>query len=238
MLEKNFDPRVVFYTTIIYIVALSFADKYYQIIIILPAIFYQMKLFSTDLNRLKRIFKYSIGLLLSMVFVNLFLINRDIEYVFLSTFRLLTIILLVTSMVSKMEIREIGFVIEKTLSPLKIFKVPVESIGVITALAFKFIPMLEEESKRIVIAQKARGIDYKLMSIKEKIGNILTLFFPVVICGIQNAVNLAVSMEVRGYGNGIKRTRLKNYRLKRNDYLYFFFTLTISILFIMFCIFT
>lgn len=238
MLEKNFDPRVVFYTTIIYIVALSFADKYYQIIIILPAVFYQMKLFSTDLNRLKRIFKYSIGLLLSMVFVNLFLINRDIEYVFLSTFRLLTIILLVTSMVSKMEIREIGFVIEKTLSPLKIFKVPVESIGVITALAFKFIPMLEEESKRIVIAQKARGIDYKLMSIKEKIGNILTLFFPVVICGIQNAVNLAVSMEVRGYGNGIKRTRLKNYRLKRNDYLYFFFTLTISILFIMFCIFT
>ncbi|MGL5854274.1 MAG: energy-coupling factor transporter transmembrane component T, partial [Cetobacterium sp.] len=149
----------------------------------------------------------------------------------------LTIILLVTSMVSKMEIREIGFVIEKMLSPLKIFKVPVDSIGVITALAFKFIPMLEEESKRIIIAQKARGIDYKLMNLKEKISNILTLFFPVVICGIQNAVNLAISMEVRGYGNGIKRTRLKDYKLEKKDYLYFFFTLIISILFILFCLF-
>lgn len=236
MLKKDFDPRIVFYTTILYIIAIGFANKYYQIIIILPFIFYQMKLFSTDLNKLKRIFKYSIGLLLSMIFVNLLLMNKNIEYVFLSTFRLLTIILLVTSMVSKMEIREIGFVIEKMLSPLKIFKVPVDSIGVITALAFKFIPMLEEESKRIIIAQKARGIDYKLMNLKEKISNILTLFFPVVICGIQNAVSLAISMEVRGYGNGIKRTRLKDYKLEKNDYFYLFFSFMISILYVVFCL--
>lgn len=236
MSEDNFDPRVVFSTTIIYIIAISFANKYYQIILILPVIFYQMKLFSTDLNKLKRIFKYSMGLLFSMIFVNLLLMNKNLGYIFLSTFRLLVIIFLVTSMVSKMEIREIGFVIEKILLPLKIFKIPVESIGVITALAFKFIPMLEEESKRIIIAQKARGIDYKLMSIKERISNITTLFFPVVICGIQNAVNLAISMEVRGYGNGIKRTRLKNYKLKKNDYFYLFFSFMISVLFVIFCL--
>lgn len=236
MSENNFDPRVVFSTTIIYIVAIGFANKYYQIILILPVIFYQMKLFSTDLNKLKRIFKYSMGLLFSMIFVNLLLMDKNLGYIFLSTFRLLTIIFLVTSMVSKMEIREIGFVIEKMLSPLKIFKIPVESIGVITALAFKFIPMLEEESKRIIIAQKARGIDYKLMNTKEKISNITTLFFPVVICGIQNAVNLAISMEVRGYGNGIKRTRLKSYKLKKNDYFYLLFSFIISALYIIFCL--
>ena len=235
MLKRKLDPRTVFYTAIFYVLALGFAKNYYQIIIILPFIFYQMKLFSANFNKLKRIFKYSIGLLLSMIFINLFLMDRDVDYVLLSIFRLLTIILLVTSMVSKMEIREIGFVIEKTLFPLKIFKVPVESIGVITALAFKFIPMLEDESKRIIIAQKARGIDYKLMNFREKMGNIVTLFFPVVISGIQNAVNLAISMEVRGYGNGIKRTRLKDYKLGIPDYIYLFFVFTLSLLFIIFC---
>lgn len=236
MTKDKFDPRVIFCTTMIYIIAISFTKKYYQIIVILPAIFYHMKLFSTNLNQLKRIFKYSISLFLSMIFINFLLMDKNLGYIFLSVFRLLTIILLVSSMVSKMEIREIGFVIEKILSPLKIFKVPVESIGVITALAFKFIPMLEEESKRIIIAQKARGIDYKLMNTKEKIGNIITLFFPVVVCGVQNAVNLATSMEVRGYGNGIKRTRLKNYKLEKKDYLYIFISFVNSILFILFCL--
>ena len=42
MLKKDFDPRIVFYTTIGYIIAIGFANKYYQIIIILPFIFYQM----------------------------------------------------------------------------------------------------------------------------------------------------------------------------------------------------
>lgn len=234
-MEKKFDPRTIFYTTIIYIIAIAFAKKYYQLLLILPFIFYQMRLFSIDLKKLKRIFKYSIGLLLSIIFINLLLMSKDVEYVLLSVFRLLTIIFIVTAMVSKMQIREIGFVIEKTLLPLKIFKIPVESIGIMTALAFKFIPMLEEESKRIIIAQKARGIDYELMDFKEKLNNIITLFFPVVICGIQNALNLAISMEVRGYGNGIKRTRLKNYKMERYDYTYLFLIIMISIFFIGFC---
>lgn len=237
-MEKKFDPRTIFYTTIIYIITIAFAKKYYQLLFILPFIFYQMRLFSIDLKKLKRIFKYSVGLLLSIIFINLLLMNKDIEYVLLSVFRLLIIIFIVTAMVSKMQIREIGFVIEKTLLPLKIFKVPVESIGIMTALAFKFIPMLEEESRRIIIAQKARGIDYELMNFKEKLKNIITLFFPVVICGIQNALNLAISMEVRGYGNGTKRTRLKNYKMGKYDYTYLFIVIMISIFFIKFCLLT
>ena len=237
MTNKKFDPRTIFYTTIFYIITLGCIKKYYEIIIIIPFIFFQLKLFSIDLNKLKKVLKSCIGLFLSIIFIKFFFMQKSILFIILFVFRVIIIIFLATSMISKMEVREIGFVIEKTLSPLKLFKIPTESISVITALSFKFIPMLEEESKRIIIAQKARGIDYKLMNLKEKISNILTLFFPVVICGIQNAVNLAISMEVRGYGNGIKRTRLKDYKLEKKDYLYFFFTLIISILFILFCLF-
>ena len=92
--------------------------------------------------------------------------------------------------------------------------------------------MLEEEEKRIVLAQKVRGIDYSLMSKKEKFKNIPTLFFPIITSGIQNAVHLAVSMEVRGYGNGATRTRLKNYIFRKNDYIYTILIFIVCILFI------
>ncbi|MGL5797294.1 MAG: energy-coupling factor transporter transmembrane component T [Cetobacterium sp.] len=236
MKKYKFDPRTVFYTTVIYIITLSFINKYYQILIILPFIGYQMQLFSVQFSKLKIVLKYSLSLLFSMIFVNLVFIEQTPNFIFVSVFRMLIIIFLGTSMISKMEIREIGFVIEKTLSPLKIFRVPVESIGVVTALGFKFIPMLQEEGRRILLAQKARGIDYSFMSNKEKVKNITTLFFPVVISGIQNAINLATSMEVRGYGNGVKRTRLRDYKMVKIDYLYIIFTILVCIIFAIFCI--
>ena len=62
MLEKKFDPRVVFYTTLLYIITLGFVNKYYQIVIILPFIFYQMKIFSTNIDKMKIILKSSIGI--------------------------------------------------------------------------------------------------------------------------------------------------------------------------------
>ncbi|MGL4653386.1 energy-coupling factor transporter transmembrane component T [Cetobacterium sp.] len=231
-LEK-FDPRTIFYTTVIYIATLSFIKKSCQILILLPIIFYHISLFSINLDKLKKLLKYSFGLLLSLIIINYFLMGRSFEYIFISVFRLMTIIILATSLVSTLEIREIGFVIEKTLSPLKFFRVPIESIGVITALSFKFVPMLQEEAERIILAQKARGIDYELMELKEKIKNIITLFFPVVISGIHNAINLAISMEVRGYGNGIVRTRLKNYNFLKKDYLYLSFSAFIFTIFLL-----
>ncbi len=172
--NSKYDPRTIFYSTIMYVVALAFANRYYQVLMILPLIcIFQLRLFSINPKRLKNIFKYSALLLLSMICINYFLIGREIGHTILLVTRLVTIILISTAMVSKMEIREIGFVLEKTLFPLKIFRVPVESISIVTALAFKFIPMLDEEGKRIVMAQKARGIDYKLMGIKEKVSNMV-----------------------------------------------------------------
>ncbi|MGL5621248.1 energy-coupling factor transporter transmembrane component T family protein [Cetobacterium sp.] len=233
---QKFDPRTVFYATLICIIALGFIKKPYQILILLPVIFYQIRLFSINVDKLKKILKYSSGLMFSIVVINFFLIGRPSDYVVISFSRLIMIIFLATSMVSSLEIREIGFVIEKTLSPLKVFKIPVESIGVITALSFKFIPMLQEEAERVVLAQKARGIDYELMTLKEKIGNITTLFFPIVISGIQNAINLAISMEVRGYGNGAIRSRLRSYGFLKKDYQHLIFITIFCIIFSFLCI--
>ena len=231
MLSK-LNTRTIFYSTIFYIISLVSVKRYYDFIFILPFIFIQLRIFSIDFSKLKKVFIYSIGLFLSMIFINYFLMERDINYIITSLFRLISIIFLSVSLVSFMNIKDIGYAIESLLWPLKFFKFPVESVGIITALGLKFIPMLKNESERILLCQRARGIDFKLMTLKERILNIQTLFFPIVILGVQNALQTAISMEVRGFGNGLKRTKLKEYSFNKFDWIYLNITLIINIIFI------
>lgn len=234
---SKFDPRTLFFTTLLYIILLAMMKNYWDILIILPFLLGHILLFSIKKENLKRVFKYSITLFLSIIFINYFLIGRDLEYIVVGVFRFLGIIFVAVTLVSSIDIDEIGFVIESFLSPLKIFKVPVDSIAVMTALGLKFIPLLQEEGERIYLAQKARGFDFQLMSFGEKIKSIINLFFPVVVSGIQKAFHIATAMEVRGYGSGIKRTRLREYKLVKRDYLYIGFVILLLILKVLIIIF-
>lgn len=226
---SKYDPRTLFFTTFIYILLLAMMRKYSDIAALLPFLIGHILLFSIKKENLKRVLKYSITLFLSIIFINYFLIGRDLEYIVVGVFRFLGIIFIAVTLVSSIDIDEIGFVMESFLSPLKIFKIPVDSIAVITALGLKFIPLLQEEGQRIYLAQKARGLDFELMGIGERVKSVINLFFPVVVSGIQKAFHIATAMEVRGYGNGMKRSRLKEYNLNKKDYLYMGFTLILLI---------
>lgn len=220
---NKYDPRTLFFTTFIYILLLAMMRKYIDIVVLLPFLIGHILLFSIKRENLKRVLKYSITLFLSIIFINYFLIGRDLEYIVVGVFRFLGIIFIVVTLVSSIDIDEIGFVMESFLSPLKIFKIPVDSIAVITALGLKFIPLLQEEGQRIYLAQKARGLDFELMDIGERVKSVINLFFPVVVSGIQKAFHIATAMEVRGYGNEMKRTRLREYIFSKKDYLYISF---------------
>jgi energy-coupling factor transport system permease protein len=226
---NKYDPRTLFFTTFIYILLLAMMRKYIDIVVLLLFLIGHILLFSIKRENLKRVLKYSITLFLSIIFINYFLIGRDLEYIVVGVFRFLGIIFIAVSLVSSIDIDEIGFVMESFLSPLKIFKIPVDSIAVITALGLKFIPLLQEEGQRIYLAQKARGLDFELMGIGERVKSVINLFFPVVVSGIQKAFHIATAMEVRGYGNGMKRSRLKEYNLNKKDYLYMGFTVILLI---------
>lgn len=226
---NKYDPRTLFFTTFIYILLLAMMRKYIDIVVLLPFLIGHILLFSIKRENLKRVLKYSITLFLSTIFINYFLIGRDLEYIVVGVFRFLGIIFIAVTLVSSIDIDEIGFVMESFLSPLKIFKIPVDSIAVITALGLKFIPLLQEEGQRIYLAQKARGLDFELMGIGERVKSVINLFFPVVVSGIQKAFHIATAMEVRGYGNGMKRSRLKEYNLNKKDYLYMGFTVILLV---------
>ena len=117
--------------------------------------------------------------------------------------------------------------------PLKYIKVPIESISTIIALSLKFIPLIKDEAVRIRKAQKARGLDYKLMSVPEKLSNITNLFIPIVISAIQSSVRTAIAMEVRGYSAPYKKTRLYESFMKFKDIIYILFTIIFLILIIL-----
>lgn len=227
---NRYDPRTLFFTTLIYIALLAMMRNYLDIFLLLPFLVGHILLFSLKGDKLKRVLKYSVTLFLSIVFINYFLIGRDLEYIVVGFFRFLGIIFIAVTLVSSIDIDDIGFVVESFLSPLKIFKVPVDSIAIITALGLKFIPLLQEEGERIYMAQRARGFDFQLMTFGERVKSIVNLFFPVVVAGIQKAFHIATAMEVRGYGSGIERTRLKEYSFVKRDYLYMGLVVVILIL--------
>jgi len=118
--------------------------------------------------------------------------------------------------------------LEWYLNPLKYLKVPVDDIALIVMLALRFIPLLFEETDRIIKAQKARGVDLESGGILHR----LKSFVPVLVLLLQGvfrrADELAVALSLRGYVPGIKRTRMKEMHAVSTDY----FTLClVSVLF-------
>ena len=118
---SKYDPRTLFFTTLIYILLLAMMRKYSDIAALLPFLLGHILLFSIKKENLKRVLKYSITLFLSIIFINYFLIGRDLEYIVVGVFRFLGIIFIAVTLVSSIDIDEIGFVMESFLSPLKIF---------------------------------------------------------------------------------------------------------------------
>ena len=224
MINKKFDPRTIFLSTLFLTISLVIMNDIIQALFCFIAILIHIILVGVKVKNLMKIFLASIWLLLSIILINYFLIGKDINYITNSTFRLFGIIILASVMLSSMNIMDIGFAIEKIFYPLKYLKIPIESISIIIALSLKFIPLIKDETFRIQKAQKARGLDYKLMSIAEKISNITSLFIPIVVSSIQSSVKTAIAMEIRGYSAPYKKTRLYESYITIKDLLYIIFS--------------
>lgn len=109
--------------------------------------------------------------------------------------------------------------IERLLSPLKIFKVPVHTLAMMMTLALRFIPTLVDEIDRITNAQKARGADLESGGIVEKIKALIPIIVPLFVSAIRRAYELADAMDCRCYVGGEGRTRMKKMKLCARDFI-------------------
>lgn len=109
--------------------------------------------------------------------------------------------------------------IERLLSPLKLFKVPVQSLAMMMTLALRFIPTLIEEIDRIMSAQKARGADLETGGFLKRAKALLPILIPLFVSAFRRAYDLAFAMECRCYQGGNGRTRMKQMKLGVRDFV-------------------
>ena len=109
--------------------------------------------------------------------------------------------------------------LELLLNPLKKIKVPVHELSMMMCIALRFIPTLIEETDKIMSAQKARGADFETGSLLQRAKALIPILVPLFISSFRRADELAVAMECRCYHGGDGRTRMKQLRYGRNDFV-------------------
>lgn len=117
--------------------------------------------------------------------------------------------------------------IESLLTPLKWIKVPVHDIALIMSIALRFIPILTDETSRIMNAQKARGADFETGGLIKRIKAIIPILIPLLISAFRRADELGDAMDARCYAGSTTRTKYKKLRFGWRDLLAAIFMLAL-----------
>ena len=108
--------------------------------------------------------------------------------------------------------------LERLLRPLNKIRVPVHEIAMMMSIALRFIPILLEETDKIMKAQIARGADFENGNLIQKAKNMVPLLVPLFISAFRRANDLAMAMEARCYHGGEHRTQMKPLHYEKRDY--------------------
>lgn len=109
--------------------------------------------------------------------------------------------------------------IEALLGPLKRIHVPVHEIAMMMSIALRFIPILLEETDKIMKAQLARGADFENGNIFHRVKGMVPILVPLFVSAFRRANDLALAMEARCYHGGDGRTRMKPLHYQKRDYI-------------------
>ena len=109
--------------------------------------------------------------------------------------------------------------LESLLNPLKKIRLPVHELAMMMSIALRFIPTLIEETDKIMSAQRARGADFETGGLIAKAKAMLPLLIPLFVSAFRRADELATAMESRCYHGGEGRTRMKQLRMARRDWI-------------------
>ena len=108
--------------------------------------------------------------------------------------------------------------LESLMSPLKLFRVPVHEVAMMMTIALRFIPILMEETDKIMKAQEARGADFDSGNVIERAKALVPILVPLFVSAFRRANDLALAMEARCYRGGEGRTKMKPLVYKKRDF--------------------
>ncbi len=89
--------------------------------------------------------------------------------------------------------------LEKSMGFLKKIKVPVHEISMMMSIALRFIPILIDETDKIMKAQMARGANFEQGNVLKRAKAMIPILVPLFVSAFRRANELAMAMEARCY---------------------------------------
>ena len=229
------DPRTKIIGTFIYIILLFFVKSFLGFAVAIVLLGTVIRISKVPLKFILRGLKAIFFLLLFTVVLNMFLTKGQVlvqfwifritkQGLYQALFVGLRLILLIVGS-SMMTLTttpiELTDGIERLLRPLKKIHVPVHEIAMMMSIALRFIPILLEETDKIMRAQMARGADFESGNVIQRAKSLIPILVPLFLSAFRRAGELATAMEARCYRGDVGRTRMKELKYKKRDWIAF-----------------
>ena len=225
------DPRVKLVTTLLFIISLFVVNNFIGYVIAGVFLVCLIKVSKVPFRFIVRGMKAIVFLLILAIVFNLFLTPGEVLFSFwkltitkegirtavFMAIRLTFLIIGSSLMTLTTTPNQLTDGMEKLLSPLKKLHVPVHEISMMMAIALRFIPILLEETDKIMKAQIARGADFESGNLIKKAKSLVPLLVPLFLSAFRRANDLAMAMEARCYRGGDNRTKMKPLVYRRQD---------------------
>lgn len=242
----SLDPRVKLVGTFLYIISLFIVKHYTAYVLVTIFLLSAITLSKVPLKFIVKGLKPILILLIFTVGFNLFLTKGDpvVEFGFLTItdqgiitalkmgFRLIFLIIGSSLMTYTTTPNQLTDGLENLLAPLNKIKIPVHEIAMMMSIALRFIPILVEETDKIMKAQMARGADFESGNIIQRAKSLIPILVPLFVSAFRRANDLAMAMEARCYRGGKGRTKMKPLKYDKRDMITYFVIITFFILII------
>lgn len=225
------DPRVKLVATMTFIISLFMFKSFSGYFVVALFLGIVIKISKIPFKFIIKGLKPIMVLLLFTVTFNLFLTPGEVlirfwflkiskEGLRIATFMCIRLILLIlgsSMMTFSTTPNHLTDGLEALLRPLKKIKVPVHEISMMMSIALRFIPILLEETDKIMKAQIARGADFETGGLIKRAKSLVPLLVPLFVSAFRRANDLAMAMEARCYHGGDGRTKMKPLTYKKLD---------------------
>ena len=229
------DPRVKLIATIVFIISLFLVDNFWGYLTAGLFLVFSIRLSHVPFKFMVKGMKAILFLLIFTVIFNLFLtpgqplvsiwrltITREgLETAVKMAVRLSFLIIGSSVMTLTTTPNNLTDGMESLMKPMRRLHVPVHEIAMMMSIALRFIPILLEETDKIMKAQMARGADFDSGNLIQKAKSLVPLLVPLFISAFRRASDLAMAMEARCYRGGEGRTKMKPLIYKRRDAIAF-----------------
>ena len=226
------DPRVKLFGTLIYIISLFVFKGLPAFILAAIFLVVLIKLSKVPFSYMVKGLKTIVLIMLFAAVFNLFLTpgTKLVSFwIFTITYeglknavvmmvRLIFLIIGTSLMTLTTTPNELTDGLEKSLMPLSKIGIPVHAIAMMMSIALRFIPILVEETDKIMKAQMARGADFESGNLVQKAKAMIPLLVPLFISAFRRATDLAMAMEARCYRGGEGRTKMKPLQYSQKDH--------------------